>query len=156
MPDLKYIKAGLSQSLPIAERPFKRIAKKCGLSEREFLSILRKYKKKGFIRRFGIILNHRKVGLKVNALVAWRVDKVEISKAVKILTKPPEVSHCYLRSAYPSWPYNLYTMLHALNKKACDGLIKSIAKKAGLTDYRVFRTLKEFKKTRINLSEVLK
>jgi DNA-binding Lrp family transcriptional regulator len=125
------------------------MAKEIGIDEEGLLSLLKKYKKSGFIRRFGVILNHQKVGLKANALIAWKVKPQRIDRVVKILTKYPQVSHCYLRSSYSFWPYNLYTMLHATERKSCVLLIKTIAQKLRVAKYKVLFTLKEFKKTKL-------
>lgn len=125
------------------------MAKDIGIDELRLLSLLKKYKKNGFIRRFGAILNHQKVGLKANALIAWKVKPQRINRVAKILVKFPEISHCYLRTTHFLWPYNLYTMLHASERKSCVLLIKMIAQKLGIAEYKVLFTLKEFKKTKL-------
>jgi DNA-binding Lrp family transcriptional regulator len=152
----KDILFALNQPLVITERPFRQIAKKTGIKEERLLSALKKYKKNGLLRRFGAILNHQKIGLKTNALVALTVKNHRVNKVAKILIKAPEISHCYLRSDYPFWPYNLYVMLHATTKKDCRRIIKRISQKTKIKNYKVLYTQKEFKKERLDLNRVLK
>lgn len=145
----------VNEPLRISQRPFKAAADEIGISEKQLLSALKSYRKQGLIRRVGAILGHRKIGLKANALVAWKVRAEDINKVAKILISYPEISHCYLRSTYPSWLYNIYTMLHASNRKSCEKLIKLISQKTRIKDYRIMFTLKEFKKARLDLSAIL-
>lgn len=152
----KKLLIALSQPLVITQRPFRQIAKKTGIREEHLLSALKKYKKNGLIRRFGLILNQQKIGFKTGALIALNVEKEKIDNVAKILTKVPQISHCYLRASYPFWPYNLYAMLHALNKKECSRIIKGIIGETKIKDYKVLSTQKEFKKERLDLSRVLK
>lgn len=147
----KKLLLSLNHKLPITERPFKILAEQAGMDEKRFLSILKKYKKTGLMRRFGVFLNHKKIGLNSNALIAWEVKPERINYVAKIFTKFQNVSHCYLRTTYPFWPYNLYTMLHGKNKKECEKIIKLMSQKTGLKEYRVLWTIKEFKKTRTDI-----
>jgi hypothetical protein len=66
------------------------------------------------------------------------------------------VTHCYFRHTYPSWPYNMYTMLHARSDRECRRLIRQLAEVSGVRDYKVLDTIKEFKKTKTDLKEILK
>lgn len=153
--DKKFI-LELNKPLGISRKPFSPIAKRLGWSEEKVLSTLKDYKAKGLLRRFGAILGHQNIGLKTNALVAWKVPQKRINCVARILKGVPPISHCYLRSSYLLWPYNLYTMLHCRDKNSCLLLLKSIAQKAGIKDYRVLFTLKEFKKTKSNLLSLLR
>jgi len=138
----------LSHPLNITERPFGLIAAKAGLSEKKLLSVIKAYKRERIIRRFAAVLNHRKIGLRTNALVAWKVEKKKINTTARMLVNFPGISHCYLRTSYPFWPYNIYTMVHAQNRKVCEGIIKSISRRIKIDDYKVLFTVKEFKKAR--------
>lgn len=146
----------LNQKLPITQRPFKIIAERFGMEEKQILSVLKKSRKIGLLRRFGVFLDHRKIGLKTNALIAWRVKTKKINNVARILTGFSNVSHCYLRNTYPFWPYNLYTMLHTKNKKESKKIIELMSKKTGVKEYLVMWTIKEFKKTRPDLKSVFK
>lgn len=146
----------LNKPLGITARPFLPMAKKLKMPEERLLFLLNAYKKNGLLRRFGAILDHQKIGFKVNGLVAWRVPLNRINGVARIFRRFPQISHCYQRKVYPAWPYNLYTMLHCRDKNPCLALVKSIALKSGIKDYRVLFTLKEFKKIKSNLKSVLR
>lgn len=132
------------------------MAKEAGLSQAQLLSVLKRYKNNGLMRRFAAVLNHRKIGLRSNVLVAWKVKKRNIKKVAKILVALPAVTHCYLRESSPSWPYNLYTMIHSSGRSRCLDLVRSISRKVQVRDFRMMFTLREYKKSSANLREVLR
>ena len=134
--------------LKIIRRPFKKTAEKFGLTEPALLTVMKEYKKKEIIRRFGAVLNHRKIGFRANALVCWKIDGKRLSSVIKKITDLKQISHCYQRVTYPDWPYNLYTMIHSENKRMCLETITDIAAKIKGEEYKILFTRKEFKKTR--------
>lgn len=146
-PDKVFLSA-IYTPLNLTKRPFRSIANKLKIEEKELIKLIEEYKGKGVIRRFGAVLNHRRIGLKVNALVCWKVEKKQINSIFGIINKFPQVSHCYIRTAYSAWPYNLYTMVHARTKKEIFRIIQKIASKIKVKDYKTLYTLKEYKKTR--------
>jgi DNA-binding Lrp family transcriptional regulator len=146
----------LNKPLPIAQRPFQAVARRLGLSEEKVLSVLRGYKKKGLLRRFGAILGHKHIGLKTNALVAWKVPVQKINSVAKILARNPQISHCYLRKTYSIWPYNLYSMAHTADRTTYKRLISCLLRKTKIKDFKVLFTLKEFKKTKSELGGLLR
>lgn len=138
----------LSSPLAIAERPFKLWAGKLNMKEEDLLEIIKRLVKKGAIRRFGAVLNHRKIGLKDNVLVAWKIEDKRIDSAAQFICGFSEVSHCYERKTDKDWPYNLYTMIHCSSKNDCLDIVKDISQRLRIKDYRLLFTEKEFKKTR--------
>jgi DNA-binding Lrp family transcriptional regulator len=140
----------LRAELPITDRPFADIARRLGMEEKELLATLRAYKRAGLIRRFGAVLDHRRLGRAANALVAWKVGRGKIRRAARAFSGIPDVSHCYERTPCPSWPYTLYTMVHARSRGECRSLVRRMARIAGVDDYRVLLTRKELKKSRLD------
>lgn len=138
----------LNQPWPMHRRPFGVLAGKAGCSEDKLLGLIRKYAAGGLIRRWGAILSHRRIGLKANALVAWKVPAKQLAKVCSVLGQEVSVSHCYVRDTAPQWPYNVYCMLHGSARSDCLRKISSLAGKTGIKDKRVLFTLKEFKKTK--------
>jgi len=153
--DRKFI-LELNKPLPIAQRPFESVARRLGLSEEKVLSVLSDCKKKGLLRRFGAVLGHKNIGLKTNALVAWKVPVKRINSVATVLAGFPQITHCYLRNSYSFWPYNLYSMVHARDRKACMRLISGIVRKVRIKNFRILFTLKEFKKTKSVLGGLLR
>ncbi|MBN1573020.1 MAG: Lrp/AsnC family transcriptional regulator [Deltaproteobacteria bacterium] len=144
-----------SGDLPITERPFDAWADKAGVKTGELLRILKDNLageasakgKRGALRRFGAVLSNTKSGLAVNAMVAWKAPPDAADEAGEAMASFKEVSHCYLRETDRSWPYNLYTMIHAESKAALKNTVASISEKTGIRDFRVLETVRELKKT---------
>jgi siroheme decarboxylase len=138
----------LDRPLSIINKPFAPLAKKLGWEERRLIDTVKAYKEEGLIRRLGLVLSHRNIGLKSNALVAWKVPKKYLLRTADIFITADEVSHCYRRKAFVSWPYNIYTMIHGRNRQGCLKAIKMLSQRSGIKDYQVLFTLKELKKTK--------
>jgi len=133
----------LVHEFPICKEPFKEIANKLGISEEEVISITKKLLEKRIIRRLGITLRQRLVGVEGNAMVAWRVPEELIEKVGSFLASKPWVSHCYVRETVEGWDYNLYTMIHGKNEEEVMEKIKEVAKLFNLKDFEVLFTEKE-------------
>ena len=141
--------------LPVTEKPYLEIAEKLGQSEDTILSILKKLSDKGIMRRFGATLRHQKSGYKANAMVAWQVDEARIEEVGLIMAAFQEVSHCYRRDPAGDWPYNLYTMVHAKNRKTCHDTAKRMSEKASVDNYTLLFSKQELKKTSMRYFSVL-
>jgi hypothetical protein len=98
------------------------------------------------------VLDHNKIGLKTNALVAWQVAPCHIPSVAARMSRVANISHCYWRKKLPGWPYTLYTMLHAENRRQCKGILTLILRSIGNTieGSRILFTVKEMKKTRFD------
>jgi len=116
----KEIIARLSDGLPEDRKPFESLARELNLGEEELFRKISEWKKKGIIRRFGAILNHRVAGYRENAMVVWQVPGERSREVGKIMASFPEVSHCYERVTQPGWPYNLFTMVHGRTRDECE------------------------------------
>jgi siroheme decarboxylase len=149
-PEKKFILA-LNRPLGIIKMPFSAPARSLGWDESKFLKVVKSYKKNGVIRRLGLILAHREIGLRSNVLVAWRIAGKGLHAAASIFQKAGEVSHCYQRRTCASWPYNFYTMIHGRNRQDCLRIVKRLSRMTGIKDYRELFTLKELKKTKADI-----
>ena len=133
--------------LPLDLRPFAVLAVKAGISEEEFVERVVSLKQRGIIRRFGATLRHQEAGFSSNAMVAWIVPEERIESVGKTMARFRAVTHCYQRKTSKGWPYNLYTMIHGDNREECHEIAKKISRKAGIQDYILLFSEKEFKKT---------
>ncbi len=147
----KKIILALNRPLGIIKMPFAPAAQEIGWSEAKLLRAIKAYKRQGLIRRLGLILAHRRVGLRSNVLVVWKVARKDLVRAAKVFQSAAEVSHCYQRKTCPNWPYNIYTMVHGQNRKSCLESIKKLSCLAGIEDHRELFTLKELKKTKADI-----
>jgi DNA-binding Lrp family transcriptional regulator len=139
---------GLIQGdLPLHPKPFAVLAKEIGMDEEEFMDRIRDLKKRGIIRRFGATLRHQEAGFSSNAMVAWLAPLDQIDEIGKAFSRFREVTHCYHRAPKRDWPYNLYTMIHGSNREECYQIAGRLSQSAGLADYLLLFSEKEFKKT---------
>jgi rfaE bifunctional protein nucleotidyltransferase chain/domain len=84
-----------------------------------------------------------------NAMGVWRVPEDRADGAGKIMASFRRVSHCYRRPAHDDWPYQLYTMIHGRSRDECEEIAAMMAREAGVNDYRLLYSGREFKKTRV-------
>ena len=138
----------VQDNIPDSPMPFLEIANKIGITEEEVLNFLKDLKSKGIIRRFGATLKHQIAGYECNVMVAWKIEPEEkIEKIKDIFINRPEITHCYIRKTSPSWPYNLYTMIHGRCESECNFLVKELQKLTGIKDYQLLFSDEELKKT---------
>ena len=139
--------AVIQRGFPLTATPYRDMAEQAGIDTTELLSILRDWQKRGIIRRVGAVVNHFKVGLPAAAMVVWKVDNEKIERLGNILAAFTEVSHAYERTATASWPYTLYTMVHAPDEKRIEEIVREMSRACGVSDYCILMTEKELKKT---------
>jgi DNA-binding Lrp family transcriptional regulator len=133
--------------IPLRSSPFAEMAEKLGIAEEEFLSRVQELKRHGILRRFGATLRHQEAGFSANAMVAWRVPRERTQEVGEILAGFREVTHCYERAPQEDWPYNVYSMIHGSSREQCQEIAIRMSKAAGIEDYAVLFSEKEFKKT---------
>jgi DNA-binding Lrp family transcriptional regulator len=137
--------------LPICERPYKEIAIKLGITEKELLNEVKKYKEKGIIRKIRAIPNFSPLGFTAAVLVGWKVPEDRIKEVGRVMSSFEQVTHCYQREVKSNWCYNLYTMIHGRSREECREIIGKIAKETEIEDYVLLYTSKELKKEVPNL-----
>ena len=143
----KRIIASIQQDMAVTERPYLKIAKDLGISETDLLENIDALCRRGVIRRFGATLRHQRTGFKANAMVAWKVDEDRIDDVGQAMASFQQVSHCYRRNPTASWPYNLYTMIHANNEQACREIARKMSQTTSIKDYALLFSREELKKT---------
>ena len=67
----------LQGDIPLAERPFQKIAEEIGLTEAEVLVIADRLRTRGIIRKFGAIIRHQLAGYTRNTMIYFRQDRDE-------------------------------------------------------------------------------
>jgi DNA-binding Lrp family transcriptional regulator len=139
--------ASIQNDIPVTERPYLEIAQKLEISEDALLAVLKDLSEKGVVRRFGATIRHQKSGFAANAMVAWQVDENRIDEVGEKLAAFREISHCYRRNPNKSWPYNLYTMVHAGDEASCLEIVRRLATETSIDTYTVLFSRKELKKT---------
>lgn len=137
----------IQTDLPITPRPFFEIAQKLDIAEEDLLKKIQEFINKGYIRRFGATLRHRRIGINANAMSVWIVPDKDVEKVGTVMASFKEVTHCYERHTLPDWKYNLYAMIHAKTKEECLEIVRRISEKTGIAEYKLLFSTEEFKKT---------
>lgn len=143
----KKIIASIQEDMPVTERPYLEISEKLGISEAELLKKLQSLCDRGIIRRFGATLRHQRTGFTANAMGAWQVDEARIEEVGDKMASFKQVSHCYRRNPTETWPYNLYTMIHANDEESCRQIAARMSRAANVEKYELLFSRKELKKT---------
>ncbi|OZG72975.1 AsnC family protein [Hahella sp. CCB-MM4] len=145
---LAYLRALIQEGLPLVERPYLSLAQQTGLTEQQVLDQLDVWQTEKLIRRFGIVINHHKIGYTSNAMVVWQIPPSDVDKVGKAISATGLVSLCYQRRACGDfWPYNLYCMLHGKNREEVLQRLQQLKQQCGLSDIpsRILFSLKQFK-----------
>jgi len=139
----------LQNDIQIKSEPFEDIIKELNITYDKFFEIVDELQKRGLMRRFASILNHRKAGFNANAMVVWDVDEINGEAIGKTAASFSAVSHCYLRPKYDNWQYNLFTMVHGKTKEETNGIIADIADEIESKSHMPLYSSREFKKIRL-------
>ena len=137
----------LRAEFPVSARPYAVVAKRLGMTESEVLRRLRRMKRSALLRSVRAALDPKRLGLKGNVLVAWRVSARRAAAVGRLFAKRPEASHVVLRDAAAGWPYNLYTMVHAPTLAAARRVVREMARASRAADYLELVTRRELKKS---------
>lgn len=122
-------------------------AKELDLTTADLLAQLRIWNTAGVLRRIAVILRHREVGLRANAMCVWRTPATGVAAAGRRLAEQATVTHCYERIAFAEFPYNLYAMTHAQQWPQVLAEFERLSALAGLREGRLLGSVREFKKT---------
>jgi DNA-binding Lrp family transcriptional regulator len=109
----------LEGGLPLSSRPFAAVAERAGMSEPKVRERLARMLELSVIRRLGVVVRHREMGWRANAMVVWDVPDAEADALGARLGAQRAVTLCYRRPRRaPDWPYNLFTMIHGRDRAA--------------------------------------
>lgn len=122
------ILAALSRGLDITPRPYATLAQTLGRPEDDVLRRVQALSDAAIITRLGVIVRHRAIGWRANAMVAWEVPEDRMERAGLKLAAHPGVTLCYQRRTVPDvWPYGLFSMIHARTRDGALAVIEGAA-----------------------------
>lgn len=141
----------MRKGIPLVEEPFLEIAKKVGISRDEMITRLKRLMDSGVVKRFGVSINHKKIGITANAVVAWKVPRRRIEEIGRLLANHQDITHCYERKTIPDkWEYNLYTVVHGHNRESVRQFIKELSQSTGLEDHSILFSSRRFKRSSVS------
>jgi len=135
-PEERRLVAALQSGLPLVSSPYAEVADTAGLGEHEVLATLERWIEEGIIRRFGVILRHRELGYRANAMAVWDVPDAQTDTLGARLAREQDVTLCYRRGrALPEWRFNLFCMIHGRSREAVRRRLDELESECGLGDF---------------------
>ncbi len=136
----------LQEGLPLTERPFAQIADELDIPEDVLLQIVNAWVDERIIRRFGAVVNHRKLGYSANGMAVFNVPPDRLDEVGQAVAQRREVSHCYQRPPMPGFDYNLYAMVHGQTVRQVQLVVDELVADLALNDHVILYSTVEFKK----------
>jgi DNA-binding Lrp family transcriptional regulator len=125
----------LTQGLAALPQPFAALADQLGRTETDVLERVHTLAAAGIVSRIGIILRHRALGWRSNAMVVWNVPEADVDRIGVALAAATGVTLCYQRRPdQRHWPFNLYCMIHARSRNEALVMLGRAAAEAGVAD----------------------
>ena len=110
--------AAVQKGLPIAARPYAVVAERLSLDEQEVIERLSRLKSQGLIKRWGVVVKHRQLGYRANAMIVMNVPDELVAEIGAKVSQQACVNLCYQRPRQgDTWPYNLYCMIHGKSRE---------------------------------------
>lgn len=125
----------IQKGLPLVARPFAEIGAGIGLNETEVITGLGQLIDKGVIKRMGVVVRHRELGYRANAMVVWDIPNDQVRVLGQSIGNSGDVTLCYRRPRrLPVWRYNLFTMIHGRRSDEVLQRVEQLKEKCGLKD----------------------
>lgn len=123
----------LELGLPLTARPYEQLAEISGLSEQQVMTAICQWQTQGLIKRFGLVVRHRTLGYAANAMVVWDVPDEQVQDLGRIMAHTDFITLCYQRPRRrPDWPYNLFCMIHGVNRQRVLSQLEALIADNGL------------------------
>jgi len=118
MIDERRLLSVLQKGLPLVSHPYESIANDINSTEDEVINYIQLMQGKGDIKRFGLVVRHRKLGYKSNAMVVWDIPEQRVDALGQCFGQFDFVTLSYRRPRHlPDWPYNLFCMIHGQDRE---------------------------------------
>ena len=138
----------LSSGLALVPRPFAALAEDLDRTEADILSRIAALAQARILTRVGVIVRHRALGWRENAMVVWKLPDAAIPAAGMALASLPGVTLCYQRRTRPGiWDWPLFCMIHARTRPEALAVLdraRALPELAGV-DHRVMFSTRCFR-----------
>jgi DNA-binding Lrp family transcriptional regulator len=123
----------IGEGLPLVKRPYAEIAQRLNCSEAEVIDGIQSIIAQGDLKRFGVVVRHRKLGYRANGMVVWDVPDNRVAEIGHCIGQYSFVTLCYQRPRrLPEWRYNLFSMIHGQDRAAVIEQVEFIVQQCGL------------------------
>lgn len=125
----------ISEGLPLVQQPYAAIAAQLGCSQTAVIDGIKRIMARGDLKRFGVVVRHRKLGYRANGMVVWDIPDTRIAEVGHCIGQYTFVTLCYQRPRrLPEWHYNLFSMIHGQDRAAVIEQVEFIVEQCGLHD----------------------
>jgi DNA-binding Lrp family transcriptional regulator len=125
--------AAIQDGLPLVPRPYALIGERIGMSEAQVIAGIRHLLEQGVIKRLGVVVRHRALGYRANAMVVWDVPDARLDRLGPCMGRFAFVTLCYHRPRRPpAWRYNLFTMIHGRDREQVLARVEELIEACGL------------------------
>ncbi len=147
----------VQDGVPLTRTPYADLATELDLEPSAVVSGIESCLSKGFIKRFGLVIDHHAVGFRHNCMVVWAVPDDQVDTVGEQAGQHPFVTKCYHRPRRPDrgWEYTLFTMIHAREAAVVDRTIEELSTDAVPYPYRRLETVKRLKQTGTRYEQLL-
>jgi DNA-binding Lrp family transcriptional regulator len=123
----------ISEGLPLVKRPYAAIAEQLNCSETAVINGIKAIIASGDLKRFGVVVRHRKLGYRANGMVVWDLPDNRVTEIGHCIGQYSFVTLCYQRPRrLPEWRYNLFSMIHGRDRDAVMEQVEFIVQQCGL------------------------
>lgn len=119
----------IQSHFPLKARPYREVAARLGLEEKEVLLRVEHMTRGGIIRRIGANFNSRKLGF-TSTLCAARVPAEKLPLFVEEVNRYPGVTHNYEREG----AYNIWFTFIAESPEIIESSLKEIKRRTGIKE----------------------
>ncbi len=129
--------ASIQDGLQLSSKPFAAIAAQLGISEQKVILRLQQLKDDGTIKRLGVVVRHKELGFKANAMVVWDVPDDAVAQIAQRIAAFDCVTLCYQRPRHlPDWSYNLFSMIHGKDRSSVLQRLNNLVQELDLQDIK--------------------
>lgn len=125
----------VQMGLPICPKPYQEIGVSVGMTETEVIERLSRLRQLGLIKRMGVIVKHRQLGYRANAMIVWNIPEELIKELGRLISQFSFVTLCYQRPKTPEWPFNLYCMIHGKDRTVVLEQLERLTLSLGLAKF---------------------
>lgn len=123
----------LEPGLPLVPEPYGQLAARLGMSEADVIGRLERLVEASVITRLGLIVRHRPLGFRANAMAVWDVPDDVVDEVGARLAAEPSVTLCYRRPRRGAdWPYNMFCMVHGREREVVTAIVADLTRIGGL------------------------
>lgn len=130
----------LQEGLPVVSRPYEALASKLGIEVSEVIETVKSLKEQGYIRRFGGIVDIKRLDV-FSTLVGLSVEPAALESVASKLNEYKGITHNYERED----AYNLWFTLMEKDEKTIEEKLSKISEMDGVCDLLNLPAVKKYK-----------